>query len=194
MSPYYFDALASVATGCGLFANDTSLPWYNATNVVSVATIWWARALYMIKGSDAVYGTYAPNYLLPDEIIISTRGSLRAHVLLYLVLIIQPVIICAGFATTVWLHKVPIGPGVGHTAILAGLDVSTAGLVKGAALSGNLRAPLRLEVTVMSDKLESDEIGSGQSTLSDTGAVRYRLTQGDLSTVKSKLRTKVLYG
>lgn len=194
MWPYYVDALPPLVTTYEKFVHPPISRWLNATNVVSIANMYWARAVFMINRTADANTTFARPYILTGETVISVRGSLRADVLLYLVLAVQPIITCFGFLITIWLYKVPIGPGFGTTAILAGLDVSTARLVKGAALSGKLETPLRLEIMSITDVPKLDETNPDGLPPSDTGTIRYRLTQGDLSSIKPELRSRKLYG
>jgi hypothetical protein len=149
MAPYADDALPSTQHIFGNYSRQHDPVWLNATYSVSVVTIYWARALYILGGSGSRLTTsgYSGPYPSTNQTIISTRSTLHASGLLFLVLSIQPIITFAALAVTVWLYDVPLGTGFGMISILSGFDPSRSQSIVGAGLSGKLTVPVRLEVT-----------------------------------------------
>jgi hypothetical protein len=163
----------------------TQMDWLDAAYVMSVATMYWARALFMLDGGQSFtlshYGGY---YVPPDATFVSIRPTLNAkglYGLLYLVLALQPLITLAALAVTVWLHRVPLGKGFGITSVLSGYEPGKSESIGCAGLSGKLRTPVTLHVypTVpeqydISPEVGSDEIAHIKYQLSDETKARER--------------------
>jgi len=146
MTPFAYDALPSAQH---IFTNYTGQPnpvWLFATYSVSVVTIFWARALFILGEYPTDSGYYSGAYLSTNETIISTRSTLHASGALIFVLTIQPLITLTALAVVVWLYNVPLGTGFGIISILSGFKPSESQSIAGAGLSGKLTLPLRLEV------------------------------------------------
>jgi hypothetical protein len=146
MTPFAYDALPSAQH---IFTNYTGKPnpvWLFATYSVSVVTIFWARALFILGEYPTDSGYYSGAYLSTNETIISTRSTLHASGALIFVLTIQPLITLTALAVVVWLYNVPLGTGFGIISILSGFKPSESQSIAGAGLSGKLTLPLRLEV------------------------------------------------
>ncbi|RMD40362.1 hypothetical protein DV735_g4767, partial [Chaetothyriales sp. CBS 134920] len=72
--------------------NRIDSPWLRATYSTSVATMYWARGLYMFDRAESLRPArfrYSPT----EEAVGWTRPTLRNHPLLYTILVIQPVIV-----------------------------------------------------------------------------------------------------
>lgn len=133
--------------------------WLNVTYATSVATAFWARALYMTHPDGNDLTPYQWRYVPSDENIISTRPTLQASPLLFLTLAVQPVITLIGLLIAACLYSIPIGPGFGIVSILSGLDSSTLHIIRGASLSGEVKTKVTLEVVAeQSSKHSSTEV------------------------------------
>lgn len=89
------------------------------------------------------------------------------------------------------LRDVPIGRGFGVTALLSGFEASGSQLIDGAALSGELRKPVRLEIMpVLSDQ----DMGALDDQENCDARVKYRLTSSFRSTDGTKLQRGRTYG
>jgi hypothetical protein len=191
MAPYAEDALPSTQHIFGNYTRQHNPVWLNATYSVSVVTIYWARALYILGGSDSgrqfTTSGYSGPYLSTNQTIISTRSTLHASGLLFLVLAVQPLITLAALAVAVWLYDVPLGTGFGIISILSGFDPSRSQSIAGAGLSGKLTVPVRLEVT----PTRSIQYSSPQMVAAvNNPEVTYRL----LGTSKSRERKRLQRG
>ncbi|KAI9707816.1 MAG: hypothetical protein M1836_000778 [Candelina mexicana] len=131
-------------------------PWLLPAFATQVATMYWARFVFIQikhpnfpsikKVSRDLY------YNATDESIFSTRTTLNAHWLLYVVLAVQPFLVIVMFLSATLLFSTPISEGFGLVAILAGIDRDSLDVVQGAALSGKLKKPVRLDIAVCQDK------------------------------------------
>ncbi|KAI9717813.1 MAG: hypothetical protein M1812_004542 [Candelaria pacifica] len=131
-------------------------PWLLPTFVVSVANMYWARMVY-IKSQLPTYSREISQeiyYNATDETIVSTRSTLNAHWLLYVVLALQPFLAIVMFLSATLFFSTPIDKGFGIVAILAGIDRESLDLLHGASLSGELRKPVRLDIAISQDEVD----------------------------------------
>lgn len=114
MVPFAYDALPPMmhtyspyirGKNYFFYENGTDTVWLRATYVVTVATMFWARALAAVDGGRNSTETYDKM----DEVIVSVRSSLSAGWLLYLVLAVQPLLTVLGFLVSIVLHGTLIG-------------------------------------------------------------------------------------
>lgn len=154
MIPYPYDVLPElhyVFTGFAPSGNGPKVDgvWLNATYAVTVATVWWARALYMAQNLEGTVNLadYGGLYSAVRETIISVRPTLEARPLLYMVLAIHPAITLVAFLTAAALYHVPLGRGFGVVSILSGLDHSSSQIIRGAGFSGQLTRQVGLQIT-----------------------------------------------
>jgi hypothetical protein len=147
----------------------SSSPWRVPAFAVNTAAIYWSRMIWMNQYLSAAYVNNSEIYYpAKDEHIISTNATLDASWLLYLVLVMQPMSTIAGFFIVSGLYHVPIGRGFELVAILAGIEKEGLALLKGAALSGELRQPVSMDISVHA---EGEEFAIGRSS----GKIRYSL-------------------
>ena len=151
MTPFPYDTLPAMAHTYEYYAGRTDSVWLRATYVVSMATMYWARGLFMIqRGLNLPYTPF-------DEAIVSIRSSLRADWSLYLVLVTQPTITILGFIVAILLHRTPVGKDFGLLSILSGVEPTTLKLIRGAGLSGKSRQPVRIDISTQSTVLDGKE-------------------------------------
>jgi hypothetical protein len=156
--------------------------WLMPTYAVTTATSYWARGVYII-GENNIPGY---NYTSVDEKILSARQTLDAVPLLYLCLAIQPVLTIAA-----WLIKLawslPISGEFGMIAVLAGVNRSNLDILGGAGFSGQLKRPLRLEISL--DERQNQELGGMAAA-----TVRYELkAERPERTRVPKIDSKTIY-
>lgn len=170
MQPFAYDVLPPLLQTFNTLVRDnsTDAPWLRPAYAMSVATVYWSRGLY-ISQKDDNFVSYAPI----EEAATSTRSTLRAGWALYLVLAIHPVLTVVGFAVVFWLRKVPVGPDFSMVAIMAGLEPGDLPLLRGAAFSGELESPVRVDVVAEEYRKDGEE-GSGGSA--GHARIRYQLS------------------
>lgn len=125
------------------FVDDKDSPWLVPTYAVTTATTYWARGVYMIEANQIPGYSYTGI----DEKILSSRRTLNAVCGLFLILAVQPVITIAAFLIKAAV-AVPLGGGFGLIAVLAGIKRSTLDMLGEAGFSGDLRRPVKLDVSV----------------------------------------------
>lgn len=118
-------------------------PWLMPTYAVTTATSYWARGVYMIDENNIP----GYNYTGIDEQILSTRQTLDAVPMLFLCLAIQPVLTVVAFLIKSML-SLPLSGEFGMIAVLAGIKRSNLDILGGAGFSGQLKRPLRLEISL----------------------------------------------
>jgi len=144
--PFTLDTLPVLVHSIGRFASTyQNSPWQLPAYASSVASSWWARAVFMLTPGQGD-GLHWPDLFYPaeNEIIISMIPTLNASWLLYLVLSIHPIITISAILVTATFYSTPMGNGFGLISILAGIDASRLHLLHGAAFSGNLAQPVNL--------------------------------------------------
>ena len=157
--PFYLDAMPVLVHSIDAYAPSglrSSSAWKMPAITIAVATMYWARlvylnpdpSLYFINDTEAYYQA-------TNETITSTVGTLDDQWLLYLVLCLQPVITIIALATSTFCYHSPISKGFGLISLLAGVERETLGLVKGAALSGELQEPVIVEMTIQGNEKDS---------------------------------------
>jgi hypothetical protein len=144
--------------------------WLIPAFTTAVASAYWARFAYMLP--SIMETAWVPiseyNYPATDEIIIATTATLDASWLLYLLLAMQPVFTALMFILAAIFYTSPIGKGFGMTAVLSGVNKDSLGLLSGAALSGELERPVKLDISVAND------IRSHENT-TQVGCIHYRI-------------------
>lgn len=150
--PFYLDAMPVLAHSIDGYTPSgprNSSQWRMPAIVVSVATMYWARLVYMNPQLSEYTGNNAETYYpATNETITSTNGTLDAQWLLYLVLCVQPAITLMVFVAAIFCYRTPISKGFGLIALFAGMERGSLDILKGAALSGELREPVNVEFTV----------------------------------------------
>jgi hypothetical protein len=183
--PFYLDALPvmynTIRDYSPLGPRNTS-HWRMPTIVTSVATMYWARSVYMNRYLTANYMNNPELYYpATNETISSTNVTLNARWPLYLVLCLQPTLTISMFLFAINLYDTPIDKGFGLVAILSGIDKDSLDVLNGAALSGELKRPINLNVAVLEDAREG----------TTRGRIRYSI--GHERRVKDKLNREVKY-
>ncbi|KAG7294636.1 hypothetical protein NEMBOFW57_004713 [Staphylotrichum longicolle] len=178
MGPFSYDILPPLLHTFNrlVINNKTESPWLRPTYALSVATIYWSRGLYMSQSGDDHFSPYAPI----GEAVTSTRSTLRAGTLLYLVFAIHPALTVLGFAVICWLRKVPVGPGFSFVSIMAGMEPENLALLRGAGFSGELRSPVRLGITA-EDLKEKPTLSDASSRDEETGSTNVASTNEEAS-------------
>jgi hypothetical protein len=183
--PFYLDALPimynTIRDYSPLGPRNAS-HWRMPTIVTSVATMYWARSVYMNRYLAADYMNNPELYYpATNETLSSTKVTLNARWPLYLVLCLQPAFTIFMFLFAINLYDTPIDKGFGLVAILSGIDKDGLDVLNGAALSGELRRPVNLNVAVLGDAKED----------MTRGRIRYSI--GHERWVKDKLKRGVKY-
>lgn len=149
-TPFPLDVLPVLAHSLRPYSDvrNTS-SWILPAFATSVATSYWSRWLYMLAGinQEGLWDSEL-NYSPMDEYIVSTRTTLDANWLLYLLLTVQPVLALLMFLFPALYYSTPIGSGFNMVAIMSGIDKDSLNLLSGAALSGNLNRPVKLDISV----------------------------------------------
>jgi hypothetical protein len=126
-----------------------SSQWLMPAFTINIAAMYWGRMTFM---NAYLSGDFASNgeiyYPAKDEYITSTNATLDASWLLYLVLALQPILTISVFFIASCFYHVPVGKGFGLVAILAGVEKESLALLKGAALSGELRRSVSMDIGV----------------------------------------------
>jgi hypothetical protein len=121
------------------------------------------------------------NYPATDEVIIATTATLDASWLLYLLLAIQPVLTALMFILAAIFYAAPIGKGFGITAVLSGVNKDSLDLLSGAAFSGELERPVRLDISVANDEQSTgntSQMGHIQYSIDEVSARGKGLRKG----------------
>lgn len=109
------------------------------------------------KDSPIEDGVYNISYPVSDARLITEVSILKDNWSLYFILAIQSILIILTFVATTLLHATPVSRGFGLPSVLAGIDRSGIDMLNGSGFSGELRKPVRLEISVSERSLNSDE-------------------------------------
>ncbi|SLM41059.1 hypothetical protein LPUS_11959 [Lasallia pustulata] len=181
--PYPMDALPVLYHSLGQYAiTRKGSPWRLPAFTTSVATMHWARLIWKNQYQSSAFTSNSEIYYQPtDEVIVSTKLTMRDPWLLYLVLFIQPLLAIILFSLALLFYSTPIHKGFGLVAILAGINRDSLGSVQGAALSGKLVEPIRMNINVcpnVSPDHDAQAAGRIEYTLGRTQHKRTSLSHG----------------
>ena len=172
-NPFYLDALPvlryNVESYVTLRVNST---WHLPTYAISVASMYWARLTFLAQlplSWDACTNAVNVSYPVDSEIVFSTRTTLNARWLLYIVLGLQPLLTCITFLLVTLCYCSPIGKGFGMIAVLSGVNKDSLDLVRGAALSGELSKSVKLGIKV--DGVNDTSMNRGDTALRNHGSI-----------------------
>ena len=183
-TPFFLDSLPvlhyNLETYVKLRVNST---WQLPTYAISVASMYWARLTFLAQTPLSWgYCTNAVNvsYSVDSETVTSTRTTLDARWLLYIVLALQPLLTCITFLLKTLYYCSPIDKGFGMIAVLPGVNKNSLDLVRGAALSGELSKSVKLGIEV--DGVDDTSINRGDIALRNHGSIgRIAYTLGEQS-------------
>ena len=145
---YYMPSISEAIASFSEHRNGSA--WLIPTMATVAAAMHWSRiAALRINGLQI---DPANTYPLQDE-ITSFRPTLRTSPVLYVILAIQPFLTLIFSIINAFLHSTPLDNGFGIVAILAGVDPASLPVLRGAALSGQLkrRVPLRISIEAGED-------------------------------------------
>jgi hypothetical protein len=127
--------------------------WLVPAFTTAVASAYWARFAQMLPAimEDNTVPQSEYNYPATNELIIATTATLDSTWLLYLLLAMQPILTALMFILAATFYASPIGKGFGIAAVLSGINKDSLDLLSGAALSGELERPVRLDISVAND-------------------------------------------
>ncbi|MCJ1368646.1 hypothetical protein MMC16_007791 [Acarospora aff. strigata] len=161
--PFYLDALPimfNTIKDYSPLGHRNASSWRMPAIVTSVATMYWAPLTYM---NPSLSPDHVNNpelyYPATRETLSSTNATLNARWPLYFVLCVQPNLTIAMFLFATHLYDTPITKDFGLVAILSGIDKDSVDILNGAALSGELRRPVNLNVAVLGDAKEDMTLG-----------------------------------
>ena len=158
-APFYLDALPifyHTIADYSPHGSRNSSQWRVPAIVTSVATMYWARSVYSNPYRSKAYEDNPEiSYPATNENLSSTRTTLNASGLLYLVICLQPILTILMFLFLITLYDTPTDGGFGIVAILSGIDRNSLDSLRGGALSGQLRRPVNLNIAVVDDAGES---------------------------------------
>ncbi len=186
-NPFSLDALPvlryNLESYVTLRVNST---WQLPTYAISVASMYWARLTFLAQEPLSWgYCTNAVNvsYAVDSETVTSTRTTLNARWLLYIVLALQPLLTCITFLLVTLFYYSPIDKGFGMIAVLSGVNKDSLDLVRGAALSGELSKSVKLGIEVDDvDDVDDISINRGDIALRNHGSIgRIAYTLGQRS-------------
>jgi hypothetical protein len=86
-------------------------------------------------------------YRPQDEVVVSTRPTLRAHPGVLVIVAVQPFLTLLAALVSICLYKIPIGKGFGLVSILSGVDRSSLDLLQDAGFSGKLSDKVALQIS-----------------------------------------------
>ncbi|KAE9364085.1 hypothetical protein N431DRAFT_475080 [Stipitochalara longipes BDJ] len=170
-TPFPMDTLPVLVHSLLSYAEKRNMSsWLVPAFTTAVASAYWARFAYMMPSimTDIKVPQSEYNYPATDELIIATTATLDASWLLYLLLAMQPILTALMFILASAFYSSPIGKGFGMAAVLSGINKESLDLISGAALSGELERPVRLDISIANDV---------QSTgnNSQTGRIQYSI-------------------
>lgn len=155
--------------------------WHLPTYAISVASMYWARLTFLAQRPSSwgdCTNAVDVSYAVDSETVTSTRATLKARWLLYIVLALQPLLTCITFLLVALCYCSPIGKGFGMIAVLSGVNKDSLDLVRGAALSGELSKSVKLGIEVVG--VDDTSINRGDIALRNhgsTGRIAYTLGQ-----------------
>ncbi|PMD34198.1 hypothetical protein L207DRAFT_638743 [Hyaloscypha variabilis F] len=185
-TPFPIDTLSVLVHSLFSYAEERSnSSWLVPAFTTAVASAYWARFAYMLPGimETAWVPSSEYNYLATDELIIATTATLDASWLLYLLLAMQPVFTALMFILAAIFYTSPIGKGFGMTAVLSGVNKNSLGLLSGAALSGELERPVKLDISVANDIRSNEnttQVGRIQYSIDGVSAEGEGLIKGEV--------------
>ena len=86
-----------------------------------------------------------------------TMQTVRRSWIIYFILALQPLLLTATLLTRVFLFSSPVTEGFGTISLLAGLRSDSAGVLRGASLSGKLSKLVRVQMVVRNGDGYEDE-------------------------------------
>lgn len=168
-APFELDSLSITIHSLNTFADGpANSPWKIPSTVMAIAGIYWARNAFLVGKTDTD-GTNATNisldflYTTKHESINSTRSTLYAHAVLYVVVALQPVSTVLMYSLNMFLYAIPVSDDFGLVSILSGIDPGTLPLIGGAGLSGKLQKPVTLNISVLGKRIRYELSEQGKS-------------------------------
>ena len=156
-------------------------PWLMPIYAVTTATSYWARGVYMIDENNIP----GYNYTGIDEQILSTRQTLDALPMLFVCLALQPVLTVVAFLIKSML-SLPLSDEFGVIAVLAGIKRSNLDVLGGAGFSGELKRPLRLEISLaerQNKELGGIPVATVMYQLKAENSEKFKVPKADSKTV-----------
>ncbi|MCJ1335508.1 hypothetical protein MMC09_000779 [Bachmanniomyces sp. S44760] len=207
-NPFWLDALPVLVHSLVQYSTtpQNHSIWKFPTFATEVATMYWARMIWIRNSNSPEFrASQDLYYQAGDETISSTRSTLKADWLLYLVLAIQPILTLLMFIAMTSFYSTPIGKGFGLVSILAGVQRDSLDVLKGSELSGEVGKPIRMAIQVIDDdddddnhKNQQQEAQLGQSE-HERRRIQYfigdnQTTSLSLGSGRSKLAKRKIYG
>ena len=144
---YYMPSISEAIASFSEQRNGSA--WLVPTMATVAAAMHWSRIAAMrINGSQI---DPIDTYPLQDK-ITSIRSTLLTTPVLYFIFAIQPFLTLFFSIVNLLLYSTPLDNGFGITSILAGVDPASLGILKGAALSGQLKRTVPLRISVEAGK------------------------------------------
>lgn len=115
--------------------------------------VYWSRAIVLdsfyawsSRSKDITEEQKKELYYNVEDHVVSSRPTMNASPLLYLVLVVQPILTTIIFVAIILMYRTPIDDGFGLVALLAGVRRETLHLLNGASVSGKLRERVILDI------------------------------------------------
>ncbi|EFW18736.1 hypothetical protein D8B26_005553 [Coccidioides posadasii str. Silveira] len=147
-TPYYADVLPILAQWLIRYSpaeSQSNSPWLIPSFTTSVASMFWARMIYMNPTNDLYPEMYYPP---ADETLWSTKLGLKAGWTLYLTLSIHPILCTLILISICVCYKTPIGTGFGLVSVLSSVRKDSLDQLQGAGLSGTLTRTVPMRITI----------------------------------------------
>lgn len=180
--PFYLEALPVMVNNLAVYSphgRRNASQWRTPAITTSVATMYWARSLFINPYLEKVFMANTNLYYPAcNETLSSTNVTLDAHWLLYLVLCLQPILTISMFLAAIVLYDTTVDNGFGLVAILSGIDKNSLDTMHGAALSGELSRPVILNIEVLGDAGEDMATGRLRYTIGGEGQGKPKLRRG----------------
>ncbi|KAJ5168170.1 uncharacterized protein N7482_003764 [Penicillium canariense] len=151
-TPYYADTLPLLSQWLSRYSPTNShsqSPWLVPSLTTSVASMFWARIIYMNPTNNVYPEMYYPP---TEEIIRSTRLTLQANWGLYLTLSIHPILCTMMLLSICFCYQTPVGTGFGLISVLASIRRDSLDQLRGAGLSGTLTKTVPMKIVVQDSR------------------------------------------
>lgn len=169
--PFFLDALPVLNYALLPYAGHRNgSSWRMPAFATGVATSYWARWLYMLPNLELADPWDSElNYPATEEHIEATKATLDAKWGLYVIFAVQPTLALLMFLFILLSYGTPIGGGFGMVAIMSAIDKGSLDLLSGAALSGELGRPVKLDISV------ENETPDPEKQPPEPGRIRYTI-------------------
>ncbi|ESZ93243.1 hypothetical protein SBOR_6343 [Sclerotinia borealis F-4128] len=146
--------LQQVLADAMVTTSDDTIPVIMTTDLsvqsAIVASMMWSK-LSSHASETTFYNRYPELDYVTEETLQWSVLTLKREVWLYVIICIQPVMIFIFMIIRYCLRHIPVSNTFGLTSLLAGIDLNSAALLKGASYSGTLNTRVTVTINVVED-------------------------------------------